>query len=476
MKEKLKILIMTPVGRTDNNEQIDYYPSGWSGNSGKYKCNTFYPYELAYLSSKLKSETEHEIMMIDANYYGVDTDEYVDIVCKTAPDVLIIEVDSIIYNKQVRIIRKLRDMKLQFKLILCGPHPTVFPEQALSDGADYVARREFEESIVNLIKSDFEDNILGIYPNEDAPLVDISKLSLPENDDIKRRNYCRLYGYEYKSVEMFITRGCPYMCNFCVASNIYYGKPNVRIRNVESVINEIKYLKSNIPDLEGIFFNGESNTANRQYVLEICNRLIEEKLNYLKFSCICNYSTLDEELLKKMKDAGFYKVRIGIESFDNENLKTFKKASSNKLMEVLNNCRKVGMKVYGTISVGTVGSSYEKDIFSIDKIKEMHSEGLIQEFQTSINTPLPGTPFYKQCFENGWLNDTNSYDGTGKVMVQFPNYSSEDIQKAFNYATKVKKNIIDINIKKGINYSMYDKIWCKPVYDTTDRKIGEGII
>ena len=70
------ILVTTPVGRTELGDQIDYFPSRWSGSSGKFKVTTFYPFNLSYLTAMLKRDTEHRVRMIDMNYYGVDSDEY----------------------------------------------------------------------------------------------------------------------------------------------------------------------------------------------------------------------------------------------------------------------------------------------------------------------------------------------------------------------------------------------------------------
>lgn len=481
MQKKYNILIMSPVGRTEDGNQIDYFPARWSGSSGKYKVNSFYPYELAYLSSNLKQKTQHHVRMIDANYYGVDTEEYINIINTLNADILVIEVDSIIYKKQLEIIQKAKLNGLKSKVIFCGSHPTAYPEYTLDNGVDYVALGEFEESITNLIINNFDSNIKGIYPNERAELVCLDNLTLPEDEDIKRKNYTRLYGSEYKEVEVFATRGCPYMCNFCVASNIYYGRPSFRVRKIESVISEIKYLVNTIPELEGIFFNEETHTLNKNYIMKLCDMIIEEKLNYLKFNCMTNYATLDYELLCKMKKAGYYKIRIGIETLDEKNTKSITqsgiKSKNNKLLSILEICKEIGIKVYCTLSVGTFGSTYQKDINSLNQIKILYEKDLVQEFSISMNTPMPGTPFYKVCEENNWLlKENSSYDGAYKPMINLPNYSMQDIGNAFEYGNTIKDYIINRNKEKGIKYSMYDRVWCESVYRTSNRVIGEGII
>lgn len=478
----VRILISTPVGRTESGQQIDYFPSRWSGSSGEYKVTSFYPFSLAYLSSCLKTRTDHHVKMVDANYYGVDEDEYVDIVTTVSPDILIVEIDSIVYAKQLRIFSRIRQRLPKIVIIGCGPHPTAQPQHALDNGIDFVAIGEFEQSIVNLVRSDLSPSTPGIYPNPRGPLVDIDTLPLPENDDIKRRDYCRLYGSEYREVEMWVTRGCPVMCNFCVVANVYYGRPNFRTRNLDNVIAEIRALQRDIPALEGIFFNEEAHTFNKKYLAQLCDRLIAEGLqNELKFNCMGNYDTLDHALLSKMKSAGYYKIRIGLESLDQDSMQVIShtglKSNVGKLMEVLTACRELGIKVYGTLSVGTLGATYEKDVQTLDKVAELHRNHLLQEFSLSINTPMVGTPFYEHCERNGWLTRSEmDYDGNYGAIVDLPHYSADQINRAFAYGTNVRTAINEANKASGVHYSSYDRQWCAPVYATSQREIGTGIV
>lgn len=477
-----KILVMTPVGRTETGQQIDYFPSRWSGSSGAYKVTTFYPYNLAYLTATLKRDTSHRVKMIDANYYGVDEDEYVDIVIKVDPDILIVEIDSIVFQKQMRIFERIKNFKPNLKIIACGPHLTAAPQDAPVGVVDHIALGEFEFSIPEFVNNGFNPATLGIYPNGKAPLVNVNELPLPENDDILRRNYCRLYGSEYNEVEVYATRGCPVMCNFCVVTNVYYSKPNYRTRNVNSVVQEIKYLMREIPELTGIFFNEEAHTINRKYLIELCNAFIESGLSsILKFNCMANFDTLDYEVLALMHRAGYYKIRIGIESLDEQSMKAISRGNLKseylRLIEMLEACKAVGVKVYGTMSVGTIASSYEKDIQSLNQVKELHGRGLLQEFSLSINTPMKGTPFYDHCLEKGWLIEgKNQFDGGYEPIVSFPHYSADQMRHAFAYGTEIRSMINQANMLQGVRYSSYDREWCYPVYETSKRRVGTGIL
>lgn len=478
----MKVLIMTPVGRTEDGQQIDYFPSRWSAGSGPYKVNSFYPYNLAYLSRLLKARTDHAVRLVDANYYGVDSDEYVDIVRTVAPELLVVEIDSIVFEKQMAILRRCRQELPGLVVVACGPHPTARPQDTLAKGADFVALGEFEESICRLLESGLDAATPGIHPNPRGPLVDVKTLPWPEDEDIRRRDYCRLYGSEYNEVEMWTTRGCPAMCNFCVVTHVYYARPNYRVRDPADVIAEIRHLQRTIPGLQGIFFNEEAHTISPAFLTALCEAFLREGLpDELKFNCMANYDTLSPELLALMKRAGYYKIRIGIESLDEENMRllssTKMKSASTKLMSVLQSCRDLGIKVYSTLSVGTYGSTLDKDLRTLDQVWELHRQNLLQEFSLSINTPMLGTPFYDLCVANGWLvAGSQDYDGTRGAMINLPGYPAEEINRAFAHGTEIRNRINQANVAAGIHYSSYDRDWCAPVYATTGRTPGSGIL
>ncbi|PWV63299.1 B12-binding domain-containing radical SAM protein [Plasticicumulans acidivorans] len=477
----MNVLIMTPVGRTADGAQIDYFPQRWSGRSGAYKVTTFYPFSLGYLSACLKQRTPCAVRLVDANYYGVDVDEYVELVVDLRPEVLVVEIDAIIFERQLEVFRRLRQRLPHLCIIACGPSPSAEPQRTLQHGADFVAIGEFEESITRFIAGGCRTPVPGIYPLPRAELVDIEALPLPEDEDIQRRDYCRLYGSEYREVELWATRGCPVMCNFCVVTNVYYGRANFRTRSVESVIAEIRYLQARIPQLEGIFFNEEAHNFNRRYVHALCRGLIDAGLHReLRFNCMGNYDTLDAETLELMRAAGYYKVRMGLESLEADVMKQISKsgrlkADQRKLVEVLRLCRELGIKVYATLSVGTIGASYQQDLRSLEAVRALHDEGYIQEFSLSINTPLPGTPFHARAEREGWLRAGAGFDGAYGAVLDLPGYPAADIERAFAYGTQLREAINRDNLARGVRYSSYDRDWCAPVYATTGRRPGEGL-
>jgi radical SAM superfamily enzyme YgiQ (UPF0313 family) len=469
----MKIVVATAVGKSREGLYYDLFPTRWS-SAGPVRSNTYYPFSLGYLSSLLKRDAPgHETRMLDGNYRGYTIARYAEALAAERPDLVILEADGLTYAEDVEMLGRAREAH-PFRLVLCGPYPTAEPERALRDGADFVALGEFETGIVDLVRRGFDPATPGIFPNGRRPLLDVNDLPWPEDDDVSRRDYCRMYACEHRQLEVFATRGCPVNCNYCVVRNVVHGKGNFRTREVSDVVAEIRHLARRYPEITGIFFNDESHTASRKNALDLCDALVESGLSReLAFDCMCNYATLDRELLLALRRAGYYKVRFGIETLDVEaSRQIFNspwKRDNEKLREVLLLCREIGLKVYVTLSVGSSGATAQSDRATLRSIELLYQQGLLQEFQVSINTPMPGTPFYELVKRAGHLvdEDPSHQNGISSCVVSFPGYPREEIEAVFREFQAFREEIWKRNQERGIRYSQYDREWVAKVLEMT---------
>lgn len=429
MNNGLRILIANSIGKDDEGNNYILFPSRWSAFVGKTKSFNFYPYELAYLSSMLKQNPHLKVKMVDGNFDELTAEEYFEKHKNFKPDFLIMETSSVVYKYDLKF-ALLFKKKFGTKLIFCGQHPTAFPKEVLKDGVDFVATGEYEPAVVKLIANPKLKKIDGIYPNPAKELLDVNQLPFPEDDDISRMNYSRIGGCDYKEIEFFASRGCPMNCNFCVARQTYYGKSNFRARKIDSIIQEIKYLRKKYPDMEGIFFDEENHNANKKFVMDLCRAIIDNHLNDLKYDAMCGYWTFDEEMIRMMRAAGYYKIRIGIETASVKTAKGMvKNVNVDRIIEVLKMAKKAGMRMYATFTFGSPESNLEEDRKTLKLIEKLTREGLLYDFQASICTPQPGTPFYKLLDSKKFLltKDWKKYNG-GTAVYQYPDYSKQEIE------------------------------------------------
>lgn len=428
----MKVVIANSVGRDGKGNHIIHFPSRWTACVGKTKDFTYYPYELAYLSSLLKEQTDLDVKMVDGNLLQLNAEKYIDLLVKEKPDWLVMETSTAIYHEDLKVAQR---VKAEFgtRVVFTGQHPSAFPEDVLADGIDFVCRGEYELTVLRLLQGEDPSRIPGLYPNRPAPLINLNELPFPEDHDISRFNYAGVSGCDYREIELFGSRGCPLSCVFCVCGNLYYPRPNWRPRNIEGIIAEIQYLKERYPKMEGIFFDEEQHNGSKQFIHQLSEAIIKNELHNLKFSAMCNYWNLDKETLRVMKKAGYYKLRIGIETASEKVAKAIRKPIDVKrLKETLGQAREVGMQMYGTFLFGAPGSSRDEDMKTLSLLKELLDGGLLSDFQSSICVPQPGTPFYEWAYESGYLvtKDWRKYNGYSAV-VSYPYYSKQEIEDIF---------------------------------------------
>lgn len=437
--KKQKIVIANSVGRDRQGNQYIHFPSRWTAKMGKLRDFTFYPYQLAYLSSILKRDTRHNVKMLDGNLLGLNPSEYIELISKEKPDWLIMETSSPVYKLDLDVAKAIKE-KFGTKLIFAGQHPTASPKEVLEDGIDYACIGEFEATVLDIINGKKADTILGLHPNGYRPLLDVNNLPFPEDNDICRLDYDHIGGCDYREIEFFASRGCPFDCSFCVAGTVYYQRVNWRPRKVESIIAEIKYLRQKYPQMEGIFFDEEDHAVSKNFIMGLTSSIIENNLNDLHYNAMCGYINMDREMLTAMKKAGYYKIRVGIETASDKVAKQAlgKRVNQGKLLEVLSIGKELGIKMYGTFTFGAWGSTKKEDMKTLDLIRTLVDKELLYDFQRSINTPLPGTPFYKWAKENNRFLDNNPdhLDG-GHAIVRLPNYRPEDLMKIYKECGRI---------------------------------------
>ena len=433
----MDILVANSVGVDRDGYHMVHVPSRWSLGVKNFTNCGYYPWQLAYTSSLLKRDTSHNIKFLDGVLRGWDVETYLQHAGK--PEWLIMESSTRTIREDLRFAKILKE-NFGTRLIFTGQHPMAHPEEVLKT-ADHVCIGEYEFAVLDLVQGKNPQQIAGIYPNDRGELIDINRLPFPEDDDVSRIDYhepnCR-----YKQIQMYGSRGCPRRCNFCAAATLYYDELNWRPRNVDDVVKEIQILHEKYPEMEGVFFDEEVHNIKKSFNISLAKAIRQAGLQDLKYEAMCEYASLDEEAMEEMREAGYYKIRFGIETGSDrvaEKMTLGKKHDLKKLKSMVEYGKSIGMLFYGTISIGGLGSDKDEDKKTVDLIYDLAAKGWLDEIQVSINTPQPGTDFYNSCTEESLIpqsNDWEGFDGNGHVVVNYPHYPAEEIQASFRNALK----------------------------------------
>jgi len=431
----LNIVISNCVGILDNGQEVIPYPSRWDSGlpNGQKKPFAFYPYELALLSTLLKRELgQHSVKMLDPNIESWDGDRTIEEIAKYQPDVLIMELSALTYPTMTRVLAGVRgSIHKDVESILCGPMAAVDHKEAEHIRRWNVAiRGEYELEALH--------HLGGTVPpraRTDAGLINLDWLPWPEDEDVDRSRYYEVNHYaEPAVIQVYPTRGCPLSCTFCVVPTYYGGHGKTsrshRTRDVGDVCDEIEYLAELYPSFRGCYFNEEAHSANPEWLRSFCTELIRRGLNKYSYDAMCGMWSFDEALVKLCAEAGYKQIRFGMESTSATVGKAIHKTIHKDKTEIfLGWLKKYGIKAYATVQIGAMGSTETIDRQTLEDVRRWYAMGLLQKHQVSTSTPQPGTPFYDQAKEEGWLvtENINLYDGINAV-VSYPEYTADRIQ------------------------------------------------
>lgn len=437
----MRIALANSVGVDSAGWSIIAYPSRWTtASKGHDEAPVYYPRDLGYLSALLKRDTPHEARLFDGCLERMGREAYAAAIAEFGPDWLVMENSTRTFDED-RLLAEEVKKRTGARIFLAGQHATAFPEEALSF-ADAVAKGEYLKSALDFFRSGARGGgVIGFDPKRS--LIDVATLPFPEDEDVSRYDYALRADNicEYRQIQVYATRGCPYGCSYCVARHAYYGAASWRARPVESVIGELSYLAEKYTGLEGFFFDDEIHNAKISYVKELARAIKAAGLDGYKYEAMLAYAPFDSEALELMKEAGYYKVRVGIETASAavaEGMGLKGKSRPERLEWFLTKAREVGIGVYGTFTVGGRGSSAEEDGKTIRLMAGLLEEGLISDCQVSIATPQPGAPFYDWAVREGLLNtrDWRLFDGGEEAVVSLPGYPAGEIKETRRLALR----------------------------------------
>ncbi len=309
--------------------------------------------------------------------------------------------------------------KTSSKVAIGGLHPSALPRQTLlEENVDFVIEGEGPFSLTNLIhklrkgESDYS-SVPGLWYWDDevvknnprAPLIDnldevlpIAAWDLLPMDKYRAHNWhCfddidnRMpYGAIYTSL------GCPYSCVFCCI-NTPFGKPGIRYRSPELVVEEIGALVRNY-GIKNIKIVDELFVLNEKHYMTIVDLLL--KKNYdLNFWVYARVDTVKPENLKKMKEAGVDWFALGIESA-NPGVRdgAEKKMRVRDIKRVVKAIQDAGIRVIGNYIFGLPDDNMDTMKETLDMAIDLNCE--FANFYCAM--AYPGSKLYDIAVKEGW--------------------------------------------------------------------------
>ncbi|MEK6794416.1 MAG: radical SAM protein [Spirochaetota bacterium] len=322
--------------------------------------------------------------------------------------------------------------KRSVPVVLGGPHVSALPEEA-AHYCDVVVRGEGERTIVELL-ANFDkvrtrdlSHIAGLSYLKDGVVV-----HTPDRERIKDLNEVpypawhlfpplTMYSTQQPlldknvlSAGMITSRGCPYQCVFCYKG--IFGT-SCRMRSADNVLGEWRMLVKDYR-VKQIGIVDDSFTSSPRRVIEICKKIVDEKLvvEWVMPSGI-RVKPISEEMLMWMKRAGCTRVGFGVESGSQRMLDAIQKnITLDDIRAAFRLAKKVGLETVAFFMIGNFGETEETMQATIDFAKELNPSFA----QFLITVPYPGTKLYDMIRSDGRLliDDWNLY-GTFERAAYF---------------------------------------------------------
>jgi len=293
--------------------------------------------------------------------------------------------------------------ELRIPVAAGGPYPTASPERLA--GVAHVFIGEAEGSIAVFAEDLERGRARPVYRAEGLP--DIGTSPVPRFDllDIEA----------YASMAVQHSRGCPFSCEFCDIWKLY-GRRH-RVKPPDRMTAELDALLA--AGWRGaVFFVDDNFIGNRrlaQCSLEALERWqIDHGFPFQFYTEASVNLGADEGLMRKMRDAGFNFVFLGIETPSVESLIGAKKPV-NANLDLLNSVRRIqahGMEVSSGFIVG-----FDEDTDDIfDRQIAFIRESAIPLAMVGILTALDGTELHERLRREGRLlgesygNNTHGFE------------------------------------------------------------------
>jgi anaerobic magnesium-protoporphyrin IX monomethyl ester cyclase len=355
-------------------------------------------------------------------------------------------------------------------VIMGGPHATFMSSQILADepAVDVVVRGEGEETLLEIAQKSPNMQNLGdvksvvfriegeIIQTPTRPFIqDLDALPRPAYHLVPLDKY-RILGR--KLLPIMSSRGCPFQCSFCVASQMFGAR--FRGRNPKNVLDEIEWLRDEY-GAEGITFQDDTLTFDRKRILDICDGIIDRKIE-LPWGCGTRADVVNREILAKMRKAHCDEVCFGVESGCQRIRDAIKKkVTTDQCENAIKWTKEVGIFVTVSVILGYPGENRETLQQTLDFVRKVEPD----DVYLNLATPYPGTELRALVESNGWkmVEDWSMYN-TMNPIFEDPMLPASEIammRKAFYGKFYSPQYVLRQTVKGYLKGNLYSKIMAR---------------
>ena len=326
---------------------------------------------------------------------------------------------SLFWREISEVLSEAKRCNPQVKTIVGGPLVTAQPQLAMQHlPIDIGVLGEGEITTVEAVRAlesgTLLENVDGIVfrANDDPcrftrprePIMNLDGIPYPDYDildfgtlldTIESEENTYLEACERpRPAEIIASRSCPFSCTFCYHP---LGK-KYRQRSVDNVIGEVEMLISRYR-INVINLLDELLAADEERLLEFSRRIAPLGVRWV---ANLRVDKVTRKALQAMKDSGAFLIFFGVESINDEVLRSMRKGITREQIEsAFRLAGEVGIRANGHIILGDVADTEETVAESLQWVKS-HPE---YNIQTDFVLAIPDAPIYRQARARGLIPD-----------------------------------------------------------------------
>ena len=355
-------------------------------------------------------------------------------------------------------------------VVMGGAHVSCDPEGVLqSPSVDYVVLGEGEVRFPLLLEQIGEgrpkdiEKVDGVgYRNDGEIRINTLRNFIQDLDSLPdpSRELLDLDRYRLRkkrSTMMITSRGCPHGCAYC-SSHLVMGT-SFRTRSPEAILAEmmacLKQYGIEVFDIEDDNFTLDQERAKR--LMNIMIETFGERKIELSAMNGISFASLNGELLKLMKRAGFHTINLSYVSTEASTKERMRRPkATTEFDRILEQTAQVGLHVIAYAILGMPGQTIEEMVDTL--IYLMGNRVLIGP---SLYYPTPGTPLFERCKREGILPPHRVQWRSSAFPVETKKFSRLDLSTLFRLARVInfiKGKMDEKELEEGMRWKELFKV------------------
>ena len=318
--EMKKALLLNPPG--DQKYLRDYFCSTIS-KTGYY----WHPIDLLIQSGFLSKH--YDVNVMDAIVQGITQESALHSVYEFQPDVILSMTGVLSYEQDMAFLSHVKNMLPSAHLFAIGEPFLEHPEK-LMQTYDFISGGMFSfvyDDITAYVEERYDDINAMIFRRDNQITTkrmtlgkDSLQFPIPRHELFPLKRYWMPFILHHPFASVLTSYGCPYTCSYC---NSGAGTMGFLTRNVDEVIDELKYIKR--LGIRHVFIKDMTFGTPKRHAVSLCERMIKENLD-MTWHCYSRADVVDNEMLKLMKAAGCNLIQFGVETSNESTLKKYNKS------------------------------------------------------------------------------------------------------------------------------------------------------